>query len=560
MELIVHICREYPQILLFVALAAGYFVGKIKVFGFSLGSTAGVLLSALVIGQIEVQISGPLQAVAFALFIFTIGYKVGPQFFGSLKKEGLKYIWLSVFFGVVGLLTAVGLAKVFGFDPGTAAGLIGGALTQSAVIGTADGAIRHLAISAAAKTTYESNIAISYAITYVFGTAGLILFYKFVPPLLHINLKEEAKTLEKEMSGGVAGEELSPELFSWHKRLVLRAYQVTNPDLSGKTVAEVEAMFPAEVAVAKVKRGAQVMDPTPDMLIQSRDILGLVGHREEFVQEGPQLGPEVADRDAVDLVGEILEICVTKPEAVGQTLGQISAQHGHGCFLRRITRQGHELPLTRNLAVEKCDVVQVAGPQSDVEKLVAYLGYPERATVATDLVFVGIGCVLGTLVGLLMVPVAGIPLTLGIGGGVLVAGLFFGWLRAVHPLFGQIPGSAQWIFTDLGLNLFIACVGLMAGPKALHAIATTGLSIFLAGVILTLLPHILGIIFGKLVLKLNPVLLFGALTGAGTITAALNALKEEADSTIPALGYTVPYALGNVILTVWGTVIVHLIY
>ncbi|MDD2903211.1 MAG: hypothetical protein PHU44_12330, partial [Syntrophales bacterium] len=119
MELIVHICREYPQILLFVALAAGYFVGKIKVFGFSLGSTAGVLLSALVIGQIEVQISGPLQAVAFALFIFTIGYKVGPQFFGSLKKEGLKYIWLSVFFGVVGLLTAVGLAKVFGFDPGT---------------------------------------------------------------------------------------------------------------------------------------------------------------------------------------------------------------------------------------------------------------------------------------------------------------------------------------------------------------------------------------------------------------------------------------------------------
>ena len=168
--------RQYPQILVFLAIALGYFIGKIKFYGFSLGSTAGVLLSALVIGQVDVQIPGLLKAVAFALFIFTIGYKVGPQFFGSLKKEGLKYTWLAVFFAVVGLLTAVGLSKLLGFDPGTAAGLIGGALTQSAVIGTADGAIQHLAISAAAKATFQDNIAIAYAITYVFGTAGLNLF------------------------------------------------------------------------------------------------------------------------------------------------------------------------------------------------------------------------------------------------------------------------------------------------------------------------------------------------------------------------------------------------
>lgn len=553
MEFMAHICQAYPQIPVFMAIAVGYFIGRIKFFGFSLGSTAGVLLSALVIGQLEVQIPGLLKAVAFALFIFTIGYKVGPQFFGSLKKEGLKYIWLSVFFGVVGLLTAVLLAKVWGFDPGTAAGLIGGALTQSAVIGTADGAIQHLAVSGAEKALLQSNIAIAYAITYVFGTAGLILFYKFVPRLLKINLREEARNLERAISGA-AGEELSPELFSWYKQLILRAYRLTNPDLSGKPMAGVEALFPAGVAVVKVKRGVQVMDPSPDLVIQAGDLIGLVGNREEFLKGGELIGPEV-----VDLIGEILEICITKPGAVGQTLGQISARHGHGCFLRQITRQGHELPLSRDLVVEKCDVVQVAGPQKDVEQLVEYLGYPERPTVATDLVFVGIGCVLGTLLGMVMVPLAGIPLTLGIGGGVLVAGLIFGWVRAVHPLFGQIPGSAQWIFTDLGLNLFIACVGLMAGPKALQAIETTGVAIFLAGVILTLTPHILGIAFGRMVLKMNPVLLFGALTGAGTITAALNALKEEADSTIPALGYTIPYALGNVILTVWGTVIVHLV-
>jgi putative transport protein len=557
MEYVAHICRQYPQVLVFLAIALGYFIGKIKFYGFSLGSTAGVLLSALVIGQVDVQIPGLLKAVAFALFIFTIGYKVGPQFFGSLKKEGLKYIWLAVFFAVVGLLTAVGLSKLLGFDPGTAAGLIGGALTQSAVIGTADGAIQHLAISAAAKATFQDNIAIAYAITYVFGTAGLILFYKFLPRLMHLDLKGEAKKLEKEMSGGA--EDLSPELFSWSERLVMRAYRLTNPEVSGKKVAEVETLFQGGLVVDKIKRRGAVMDPTPQMPILSEDLVTLVGNREAFLQADTRIGPEVDDREAEDLIGEILEICVTRPEAVGLTLEEISALHGHGCFLRRITRQGHELPLNRNLVVEKCDVIQVAGAQKDVEKLVQFLGYPERPTVATDLVFVGLGCVLGTLLGMLMVPLAGIPLTLGIGGGVLVAGLIFGWLRAVHPLFGQIPGSAQWIFTDLGLNLFIACVGLMAGPKALQALETTGVSIFLAGVVLTLTPHILGLIFGKLVLKLNPVLLFGAMTGAGTITAALNALKEESDSTIPALGYTVPYAMGNVLLTIWGTVIVHLI-
>jgi len=201
--------------------------------------------------------------------------------------------------------------------------------------------------------------------------------------------------------------------------------------------------------------------------------------------------------------------------------------------------------------------LRVAGAKDDMEKFVKYLGYPERPTVMTDLIMVGIGCVLGTLLGLLMVKVAGIPITLGVGGGVLVSGLIFGWLRSLHPTFGQIPNGAQWIFTDLGLNLFIACIGLIAGPEAIHALHRTGGSLFISGVILTLATHITGIAFGRLVLRLNPVLLFGAMIGAGTITAALNPLKEESNSAVPAIGYTVCYAFGNVILTIWGSVIVN---
>ena len=555
----VELCRTYPQIVIFLTIAIGYFIGKVKIFKFNLGSTAGVLIAALFVGQLNIQVTPLLKTVAFALFIFTIGYKVGPQFFGALKKEGLKYIWLSIFFAIVGLVTAILLAKIFGFGKGTTAGLLGGALTQSSVIGTADGAIKHLAKSNAFEVTMESNVAIAYAITYVFGTAGLVVFFKIVPRLMKINLKEEARKLEQEMSGSSDDLAQSPELFAWNKRLNLRAYKVVNPNIAGKTVAEIEAMFPDKAAIDKLKRGDKVMDTEPGMAIESGDIITVVGRRSEFLNAGELIGPEVDDKDAEDIIGEILDICVTNKAAAGKTLGDISKEQGHGCFLRKITRQGHELPVTQSTIVHKCDVLQVAGAQQDVEKFVKYLGYPERPTALTDLVMVGIGCVVGTFVGLIMVPVAGIPLTLGVGGGVLVAGLVAGWLRAIHPTFGQIPAGAQWIFTDLGLNLFIACVGLTAGPKAVHALQTTGVALLIAGMILTLVPHILGIFFGKYILKLNPVLLFGALTGAGTITAALNALKEEADSPLPALGYTAPYAFGNVFLTIWGTVLVYVI-
>jgi len=555
MEAIIDLCRSYPQIPVFLALAIGYFIGKIRIFGFNLGSTAGVLLAALVLGQMNVTITPLLKTVGFALFIFAIGYRVGPQFFGALKKEGIHYIYISLVVAFTGLITAVLLAGLFGFDAGTAAGLLSGAMTQSTILGTADGAIRNLAISPAAKAAMESNVAIAYAITYIFGVAGLIIFFKLIPGLIGINLKKEALELEKQMSGS---DDLanSPELFSWNKRINLRAYR---SNLSGKTVAQIEGLFPGKVSIEKIKRGDKLIDPTPDFSIQQGDEIALVGDRPSFLEAEKMIGAEIDDRGIVNIVGEIIAVCVTNKEIVGKTLGEISEKFGHGCFLRRVVRQGHMIPLTKDTVVQKCDLLHVAGAQNEVERFIRNIGYPERPSSTTDLIMVGIGCAAGTLLGLLSVNLFGIPITLGVGGGVLVAGLIFGWLRAVHPTFGQIPTPAQWIFTDLGLNIFIACVGLTAGPRAIHALQTTGASIFFAGAILSLMPMIVGLIFGRTVLKLNPVLLLGALTGAGTVTPALNALKESSDSSAPTLGYAVPYAFGNVILTVWGTVIVHLI-
>jgi len=556
-DFFVQTCRQYPELVLFLAIGIGYYVGKIKFFGFNLGSTASVLLVSLVLGQIGLQIADILQQFGFALFIFAIGYKVGPQFFGALKKEGLHYIWISLVVAITGLITAISLGKIFNFDPGTAAGLLAGAMTQSSTIGVADGAISQLSISAAQKALFQNNVAIAYAITYIFGTAGLILFFKLVPKLMGLNLKAEAEKLEREMSGGSDDLGKSPELFAWYKQINLRAYQVTNNSVIGKPVKEIEKMFPAKVAIEKIKRGEVLLEVKPETIIQTNDLVALVGSRQSIIKAIEIIGREIDDKKILNLIGEIIDVCVLKKEAAGKTLGEISQQYGHGIFLRRITRAGHEIPLARNLVLKRGDVLQIAGTQGEVEKAVKLLGYAERPTNTTDLVMVGWGCVLGILLGLISIPIMGIPITLGVGGGVLVSGLLFGWLRAMHPTFGQIPEGAQWIFTDLGLNLFIASIGLSAGPAALKALQTTGLSVFFAGVILTLTPMIIGLIFGRYILKLNPVLLFGALTGAGTITAALNSVKEEADSAAPVLGYTVPYAFGNVLLTIWGTVIVN---
>ncbi|MFH1837837.1 MAG: aspartate-alanine antiporter [Candidatus Omnitrophota bacterium] len=555
---VVDIFREYPQIVVFLALAIGYQIGKIKIFGFSFGATAGVLITAIVLGQMNIDVPQMAKAIGFALFIFCIGYKVGPQFFGALKKDGIKYVWLSLFVAATGLITAVLLGKAFHFDAGTTAGMMSGAMTQSSIIGTADGAIKHLAVSAADIAALESNVAIAYAITYIFGVAGLIVFFKLIPRVLGWDLKKEAGKVEQQMSGGDGSEELAPELFSWYKRLNLRVYKVTNTVNAGKSVRDIEGLFIGKMAIERIKRDNSIIDPKPDTVVRQGDVIAIVGGRGEFLKANELIGPEIDDKDAGGILGEILGICVTKSEAAGKTLGQISIEHGHGCFLRKITRQGHEIPLLRDTVVHKCDILHVAGAQKDVEKMVGYLGYPERQTAATDMVIVGVGCVLGSLLGLAAVPVFGIPLTLGIGGGVLLSGIVFGWLRSVHPTFGQIPTGAQWVFTNFGLNLFIACVGLTAGPKALVALKQTGMVLFFAGAILTLTPHILGLIFGRLVLKMNPLLLLGALTGAGTVTPALNVLKESSESSVPALGYTVPYAFGNFILTIWGTVIVHL--
>jgi len=543
------ICRDHPQILVFLSLAIGYFVGKIKLFGFSLGSTASVLLAALVLGQIEVNITPLIKTISFALFIFTIGYKVGPQFFGGLKKEGISYIIISLFFAIVGLVTAILLGKLFGFDKGTTVGLVSGALTQSTVIGAADDAISSLAVSAAEKTALEANVAVAYAISYIFGVAGLIIFYKIVPRLFKMNLVKEAQQLEAQFDGDT--QPPSKDVFAWNRYPTVRIYQVTNKTIEGKTVSSLP------VTIAQINRDGKLLAPTKQTKLKHNDHILVVGSRDTIIELESSLGPEIDDQALSSIAPEVIDVWVSKKQAEGKTIAQLMKKYGTNCYIHSIERQGHTLPLKPKLIVHKGDILQIVGLQQDVDIFVKKVGYAERATTKSNIIMVGLGCFLGTLLGIVAVKFGVVTLSIGVGASVLLAGLLLGWLRSVRPMFGGIPAAAQWLLIDLGLNLFIACVGLTAGPKAIDALKSHGIWLFLAGVLLTLIPHILSLLFGHFVLRMNPVLLLGAVTGSGTATPSLNVLKDECKSAAPALGYTVPYAIGNFILTLWGTIIIN---
>jgi putative transport protein len=424
------------------------------------------------------------------------------------------------------------------------------------VIGTAGDAIQRLGIPDAEKTALLNNIPVAYAVTYLVGAAAVVWFLPTIGPrLMGINLREEGARMQAEVAGSA---ELGLGVVSASKFFDIRAYRVTNPNLINKTVAELEAL-PRDVRffVVRIRHGGEIIEATPTSVIRQDDVVAVIARQEVHVERGARIGPEVDDKALLDIPVETLDVVITHREFVGKSLPELARlESARGVFLRQLMRAGQEIPLSAGTSIDRGDVLRLIGTKPEVERAAEELGYPDRPTTATDMIFVGTGIVLGGLIGLLSVTVWGLPLTLTASGGALIMGLVFGWLRSVYPFFGRIPEPAIWIFDTVGLCVFIGVVGLSAGPSFIAGLQTTGISLLFVGLVSALLPHIVAILFGCYVLKMNPLVLLGACAGAGTMTAALRAVQDEARSSVPALGYTVPYAVGNILLTAWGPVIV----
>jgi aspartate-alanine antiporter len=561
METFHHILEATPEIALFAALAAGCVLGRIKFGSFSLGGVAGSLIVALLIGQFTgVVLPDALKAVCFALFIYSVGFKSGPEFFGGLNRASLKLVLFSVVQCLVALLAIVVVAKICGFGKGFSAGIGAGALTQTAMMGTAGDALKRLGGGAEQEALFSSQMAVGFAITYVFGTIGVIIFVRSVAPrLLGVDVKAAARELETELSEG--GKVTRPGFITPYVPVASRAYAVTPEKAAGRTIAQLQEEL-GRATIERVVRGDEVIAPGPDLILQAGDVIGVAGRLRGVVSAGDLLGDEIESREALSFPVKQVSVVVTDKAIAGRTLREMrdsfKEEDREGVYLAALERQGLPLPILLRTQLRRGDVLKLVGRPADVDRVAAVIGFSDPGSGRSDLAYHTMAIVAGILLGLVTVVVGGIPVTLGVGGGVLVSGLAFGWLHTRYPVFGGLPGPAQWILSEFGLSAFAAVIGLSAGPKAIAAIQEQGVALLLAGAVVTVVPLLAALGFGRFVLKLHPVILLGALCGGQTVAAALSAVNEETESMTPVLGFTVTYAISNVLLAVWGPVIVAL--
>jgi putative transport protein len=549
--------RDHPELAIFLTLAVGFLIGRVRIGGFSLGNVVGTLLAGVVIGQLDIHVAPLVKIVFFDLFLFATGYKVGPQFFRGLKKNALSQAALTVVLCGTSLVVAVVAAKLLHYDCGTAAGLLAGAFTESTVIGTAGDMIGRLNLPDAEKARLLNNIPVAYAVSYLVGTGFVVWFLSSLAPrLLRVDLKAEARALEQQITGG---KEEKAGVRSAYPEWDRRAYRVASDWFAGRNVSELESSFaPDRVFVERIRHQGRLVAPSPETTLAEGDVVAVMARRGVHLGSEGRFGEEVEDRELLDFPEVVLDVVLTNRSVADQTLATLAETHGRGIVLVKLVRGGREMPFGPGTVVNRGDLLRVSGAEPDVERASHVLGYADRASNETDMVFVGLGIVLGGLVGLLSVTVGGLPLSLTASGGALIMGLVFGWLRSVRPTFGRIPEAALWVFDTVGLTVFIGVVGLAAGPSFVSGLKQTGPSLLFVGFVVAVTPHVTALLFGRHVLKMNPLILLGACSGAGTVTAALRGIQDEAGSKLPVLGYTVPYAIGNILLTAWGPVIVLL--
>lgn len=549
---------KYPELAVFLAIGIGYLVGNLKFRGFSLGGVTGSLMAGVAVGYFfHVPVSGPAKSVVFLLFLFGIGYSVGPKFFKAIKGEGWKFGALGVFVPVVGLLTAMATAKVLTLDPGFSAGLLSGSLTESPAMGTATEAIHSLDAPADLKAKWANHVGIADALCYLFGAIGVIWVCSSLgPKLLRIDLVAEAVKLEKEY--GISRPK-SGVSSAWRPYEV-RSYRLTEEmPAVGKTIDAAERLVPGvRIYVQRIRRDGEIIDAAPGLVLQAGDVIAVGGRREVLVKILDDRADEVEDRELIDIPVAFYDVFVRGSRFTGKTVEELSkVDEARDVYLRRITRAGQEIPIGTQTVIERGDVVQLMGPEKAIERAAKVIGEIVVPTDTTDFVVVGFAVFIGALAGaLLAVPVGNIKIAIGTSVGVLLAGLVTGYIRSVRPLFGRVPDGAVSFMQSFGLAAFVAMVGLGAGPEFVHAVKEAGAGLLLGGAVVTLTPLIAGLYFGRYVLKLNPLLLLGCLSGAQTFTAGLAAVQEKSGSPVAVIGYSGSVAVAHVLLTTWGTVIV----
>ena len=565
LDSITAILREYPTLALFLTIGLGFLLGRIRIGNFSIGSVTAVLLVGVVIGQIGIPMSGPIKMVFFMMFLFSVGYSVGPDFFRSLRGSGLKQALFAVVMGSVCFGSVCLVAVLCGYSKGETIGLFSGSQTCSALLGVGTEALGRSGLDKTVLDRELSIIPVCYAVTYIFGTLGTVIILGNLGPRLLGGIdkvKSATKELEKQLSSGDRSHD--PAYVDAMEHVNYRAYRVGSEYLnSPRMVREIERHLHGEgldVFIDRRRHNGEIIAPRHDDMICPGDDVVVCGRAEYMVKAAEFFGEEIADPDLQSYPLDRVAVVVGKKEFIGLTVAEIRRKkYMHGVVIRDAFRGGKPLDVDVETVFQKGDRLTVVGRPVQVKKATSHMGHEDRPSVQSDLMFVGLAIFIGGLFGAMSFYIGSIPVSFGTSGGALIAGLVFGWLRTKRPTYGYIPKGALWLMNNLGLNVFIAVVGIEAAPSFVAGIKAVGPMLFVAGAVATMIPVFFGLWLGHKVFKFNPAITLGCCAGTRTCTAALGAAQTAIGSTVPAIGYAVTYAVSNLLLVVWGLVTVLII-
>lgn len=556
--------RHTPALAVFLTIGIGFWLGKLKFKGIALGTVTAVLIVGVLVGQLDISVGGPLKTVSFLLFLFCIGYSVGPQFFKSLKGEGLKEVIFAVVVCVLILGVSILVSYLFGLNPGQAVGMMAGASTASPVVGAGEDTVNSLTADPELIKNMTAAIPVCYAMTYVFGTLGAVWLLGYVGPAMMGGIdkvKAMTRELEKTLSQGTSNS--SPASFNACRPIAFRAFTATGSWMTtARSVKVLEEYFQKmgkRVTVERIKRSKDdtVIDVTDKGLtIEKGDIVAIAARREMIVGDYDWFGKEVAGIDILSFAVEDVDVTVSKKFKEITVHELMTYPWMEGVDIKKIVREDVAINPLDGAVVKPGDIVELVGIKKYLDRASKEIGYADPKTLATDFVFIGLGILLGGLLGAIAIKIGAVSISLGASGGALVSGLLLGWLRSKRPVFGAIPKASLWVFNNLGLNMYIAVIGIASGPSFVSAFDEVGPKIFVAGLIVTLVPLFLAILIGHKIFKFHPAVTLGCCAGARKTTAGLGAVQERLGSTVPALGYTITYAVSNTLLIIFGIVLV----
>ncbi len=532
-ELFVTDSVAHALLILSIVAAAGVALGNIKVSGVGLG-IAGVLFSGLFFAHLGVRVNPDVVEFArefgLVLFVYTIGMQVGPGFLASLRRQGLPLNLMALAVVVLGVVITI-LVSYAGIAVPVAVGLFSGATTNTPSLAAAQQALKSVEGTGDAMRQMPG---LGYAIAYPFGVIGLILAIALTRLLFRIDLKKEVTALERERVA-TAG------------RLATINLEVKNPNLEGLEIRQIPTLSSSGVVVSRISRGTGVEVATPETRVRIGDILHAVGAQEQLEQLRLVVGSE-SKVDLKALPSKIItkRIMVTKNAALRRSIDELDVAHNYGVMITRATRAGIEFTAAADFRVQFGDILMVVGEPDAIRRLAEDLGDSPEHLDHPHVVPIFVGIALGILLGSLPLAVPGmpVPVHMGLAGGPLLTAIILSRLGRLGPLIWYMPVNANLMLREIGITLFLACVGLRAGDRFVETL-TQGSGLYWMGMaaVITIVPVLAVALFARAVLKLNFLSLAGLLAGSMTDPPALAFARSLADSEGASMSYAAVYPL-----------------